>query len=193
MAEGLMMNVTQPAALTTPATAVRYDKVTIALHWATAALVLLQFGLAELWDFFPRPARHDMIVLHMSFGMILTAVILFRILWRQHSGRALPPAGYGLLDRAAKAMHRAFYVLLPAEVALGFVTRWTDNQALSFFGLQIPSPLGHFSRATGHFADQIHDYMAWTIIILAAIHAAAALAHHYLFKDDVLRRMLPQG
>ena len=186
------MNVMQPLPQTTPAMVPRYDGASIALHWATAGLVLLQFGLAELWDFFPKPDRHVMIVAHMSFGLILTAVILFRILWRARFGRALPPAGYGLLDRAAKALHYALYGLVVAEVVLGFITRWTDNQALSFFGLLIPSPLGHYSRATGHFVDHIHDYVAWTIIILVAVHAAAALVHHYWFKDGVLRRMLPR-
>lgn len=171
----------------------QYDGPTIALHWATAGLVLLQFALAELWGFFPRPIHHSMIVLHMSFGLMLTAVIILRIFWRLSFGRPLPPAGYGVLDRVAKAMHHALYVLVGAEVLLGFATRWTDNQPLSFFGLLIPSPLGTFSHATGRFVDQIHDYNAWLIIILVAVHAGAALFHHYVLKDDVLRRMLPPG
>jgi cytochrome b561 len=187
---GWNMTVMQPAgaALTAP----RYDGLSIALHWATAVLVLLQFGLAELWDFFPKPVRHVMITGHMSFGLLLAAVILLRIVWRTWFGRALAPAGYGLPDRAAKAVHYALYGLVAAEIVLGLATRWTDNHPLSFFGLQIPSPLGSFSKATGHFVDQIHDYVAWTIIVLVAIHAAAALVHHYWLKDGVLRRMLPE-
>ena len=178
---------------TGPAMAARYDGVTIALHWATAALVLLQFGLAETWDFFPRPARHVMIVGHMSFGLILTGVVITRIIWRVNFGLALPPAGYGALDRAAKALHHALYVLVSAEILLGFTTRWTDNQALSFFGLLIPSPFGSFSKATGRFVDDIHNYNAWLIMGIVTVHAVAALGHHYLLKDGVLRRMLPRG
>jgi len=178
---------------TGPAMAARYDGVTIALHWATAVLVLLQFGLAETWDFFPRPARHVMIVGHMSFGLILTGVVITRIIWRVNFGLALPPAGYGALDRAAKALHHALYVLVSAEILLGFTTRWTDNQALSFFGLLIPSPFGSFSKATGRFVDDIHNYNAWLIMGIVTVHAVAALGHHYLLKDGVLRRMLPRG
>jgi cytochrome b561 len=187
------MNMIQPQTTieAAPASATRYDNVTIALHWATAGLMVAQFLLAEFWDFFPRPAHHLMVVTHMSCGLILTAVLALRLVWRRKFGRHLPPAGLGSLDRVAKAMHHALYTLLAAEIPLGFLTRWTDNQALSFFGLLIPSPLGHFSRTTGWVVDQIHDYVAWTIIILAAIHAAAALFHHYLWKDGVLRRMLP--
>lgn len=181
----------QTAAEAVPASIARYDHVTIALHWATAGLVMAQFLLAEFWDFFPRPAHHLMIVTHMSFGLILTGVFALRLAWRWTFGRHLPPAGLGPLDRVAKAMHHALYTLLAAEIPLGFITRWTDNQALSFFGLLIPSPFGHFSRTTGWVVDHIHDYVAWTIITLAIIHAAAALFHHYLWKDDVLRRVLP--
>jgi cytochrome b561 len=171
----------------------RYDGPTIALHWATAALVILQFALAELWDFFPRPVHHVMVVGHMSFGILLTAVILLRLVWRQSLGRTLPPAGLGPLDGAARLMHLALYGLLCAEILLGFATRWTDNQALSFFGFAIPSPFGVFSKATGRFIDQIHDYNAWLIMSLVLVHALAALAHHYVLKDGILRRMAPQA
>ncbi len=182
-----------PTAQATAAQApARYDSVSILLHWATAALVVLQFGSAETWDFFPKAVRHLMIIGHMSFGVILTAVILLRILWRLAPGYSAPAAGTELMERAAKAMHHALYTLIAAEVPLGFLTRWTDNHALSFFGLLIASPFGTFSRATGGFVDEIHDLNAWLIMILVAGHALAALYHHYLLRDDILRRMLPR-
>ncbi len=173
--------------------AARHDHTTIALHWLTALLVIVQFALAETWDFFPRPDRHLMIVGHMSFGIVLTLVILLRLLWRNQSGRRLFETGSDLFDRLAKGMHYLLYVLLGAEIVLGFLTRWTGNQAISFFGLLIPSPFGHFSRATGDAVDEIHDLNAWLIMILAGGHALAALYHHYLLRDGVLRRMLPWG
>ncbi|GLR65951.1 cytochrome b [Acidocella aquatica] len=178
-----MNNATAPA---------RYDGVSIILHWATAALVVLQFGSAETWDFFPKAVRHVMITGHMSFGVILTAVIALRVLWRLTPGYSAPAAGSELMDRAAKAMHHTLYALIAAEVPLGFFTRWTDNHALSFFGLLIASPFGTFSKAAGGFVDEIHDLNAWLIMILVAGHALAALYHHYLLRDDILRRMLPR-
>ena len=88
-------------------------------------------------------------------------------------------------------MHHALYVLIVAEVVLGFLTRWTDNQALNLFGLLIPSPFGNFSKATGGLVDDIHAVNAWLIMVLVGGHILAALGHHYLLKDGVLRRMLP--
>jgi len=55
----------------------------------------------------------------------------------------------------------------------------------------IPAPLGPFSKSTQHIVTNAHEWIAWTIIILAAVHAAAALFHHYVLRDDVLKRMLP--
>jgi cytochrome b561 len=171
---------------------VRYDNLSIALHWTTAALVFLQFGLAEIWGFFPKAVRDLSIVGHISFGLILIAALALRIVWRLTAGHKVRDAGVGVIERAAKTVHYILYVLLSAEVALGILTRWTDNQALTFFGLQIPSPFGTFSKAAGGFVDEIHDVTAWIIMGLVAGHALAALFHHFIARDDILARMLPR-
>ena len=167
----------------------RYDQMTVALHWLTAGLVILQFGLAELWGFFPRPAHRIMVLGHMSFGLVLAAVFATRIIWRLPRHRTHFNDGPDLVALLARLMHRTLYVLLAAEIVLGVLTRWTDNHALSFFGLLIASPFGTFSKATGNFVDQLHDLNAWAIIVLAGAHAAVALLHHFALHDGVLRRM----
>ncbi len=169
-----------------------YDRLSIALHWVTVALVLLLFALAETWEFFPKPERHLMVVVHMSFGLILTAVFLLRLLWRVSPGHTRFPSEPGLPGLAAQAAHYALYALLSAEIVLGFFTRWTDNHPLSFFGVLIPPPLGAVPKPVGELVGRLHDVAAWTIIVLAGVHALAALYHHYLLKDGVLRRMLPR-
>lgn len=172
-----------------PQETLRYDQLTVALHWLTACLVILQFGLAELWGFFPRPAHRLMVVGHMSFGLVLAAVFATRILWRLSRRHPHFNSGPKLEARLARLMHGTLYVLLAVEVILGVATRWTDNHALSFFGLLIPSPFGTFSKATGSFVDEIHDLNAWAIMGLAGAHAAVALLHHFYLRDGVLRRM----
>ncbi len=62
---------------------------------------------------------------------------------------------------------------------------------MSFFGLQIPSPMATVSRPTHHLIGETHDLVGWVIVVTAAGHGAAALYHHYILKDNVLRRMLP--
>jgi cytochrome b561 len=164
---------------------------TIALHWATAAVVLFQFLTAQIWDFFPKPERHLIIVSHTSFGLILAAVLVVRIVWRASAGRRIDGHGAGWAGVAAMAAHRLLYVLLVTEVVLGFVLRWSGHNPLSFFGVLIASPFAPFSHAAHEIVDDVHDFIGWSIIVLAAGHAAAALLHHYVLGDGILRRMLP--
>ena len=62
---------------------------------------------------------------------------------------------------------------------------------MSFFGLQIPSPFTGSGQKVAHQLQDIHNWVGWTIIVLAAAHAFAALYHYYFLKDRVLGRMLP--
>ena len=171
-----------------------YDKVAIALHWATAVLVVLQMALALLWDLGDRPMHRTMVAAHMSFGLILTAVIIARIIWRLVPGHQVPAADVGLARIASKAVHYGLYLLLPAEAVLGFLAQWSEGRPLSFFGLvMIPPPFAEWSREAHHQVVEVHEWVAWTIIALATLHSLAALYHHYVLKDRVLKRMLPGG
>jgi cytochrome b561 len=171
----------------------RYDPVAQALHWTTVVLVLANFVLSLIWGDFARPTRRLMVTAHMSFGILLALVVIARIVWRLVPGHQVPPAVSGLTELASKAVHYLLYVLLIVLAGLGFVLRWSGGEAMSFFGLQIPSPMATVSRGANHLIGDVHKYVGWTIVALAAGHAAAALYHHFVVKDGVLRRMLPGG
>ena len=145
---GLTIGATHVAAVDSP---VRYDGLSMLLHWATAALVLLLFALAETWGYFLKPVRHLMITGHMSLGLVFAAVITLRVVWRLLPGCKAFESGHGLLEHAAKALHYVLYVLITVEAVLGFFTRWTKNEALNFFGLLIPSPFGPVPKGIGAF------------------------------------------
>ena len=168
-----------------------YDNFSIFLHWLTVLLVLSQFALAETWEWFARPTHHLMVVAHMSFGIILTAVIIIRIVWRMMPGHQIASAVSGRVAMASRAVHYLLYALLAIEAVLGFVLRWAGNESMSFFGLLLPPPFAPFSKSAHHLVGELHELNGWAIIILAAGHAAAALYHHYVLRDPVLSRMLP--
>lgn len=179
-----------PSTVAAQSTAARYDHTTIVLHWLTALLVLVLFALAMLWDFLPHDARKQMESLHISLGIVLAAVLLLRLAWRATRGRRLPLAVEGLQGKAAKAMHYLLYLLLVAQVALGLVWRWAQAETFQFFGL---FPLRFATVRDGplaHTLGELHDITGWTIVVLAGLHAAVALIHHYVLKDAVLQRML---
>ena len=183
--------------ISSPATAAgngraRYDNIAITLHWLTAVFVVAQFALSQVWGFFERPTRHVLLVTHMSFGVLLTVVIVARIAWRLVPGHQVRPANSGWMEIASKTAHYSLYVLLASEAVLGFLLGWSGkNGAMSFFGLSIPSPLMPFSRDSHHLIGEMHEWVGWTIIILATGHAMAALFHHYVLRDGLLSRMAP--
>ena len=168
-----------------------YDKFAIALHWATAALVVVQMALAQLWGLWDRPTHRFMVISHMSLGVILTAVIAARIVWRLIPGHQVAAVNVGIARLAAKAVHYLLYTLLVAEAVLGFIFRWSEGKPINFFGLLIPGPFDAWSREAHHQVGEIHEWNGWAIIAIAFLHALAALYHHYVLKDRVLVRMLP--
>ena len=169
-----------------------YDNVAVALHWATAVLVLVQFVLAISWDYFPKPTRESLQSVHVSLGVLLTAVILARIVWRLMPGHQRPSIVRGWVRLASKTVHYLLYLLLVAQASLGFAWRWAQGHDVSFFGLfAIPGPYGALARPTRHLFAEFHEKIGWAIVIIAFGHGLAALYHHYFLKDRVLKRMLP--
>lgn len=169
-----------------------YDNVAIALHWMTALLVVANFLLAQTWDWFAKPVRGVMEDTHMSFGVLLTAVVATRLAWRLIPGHQMSSLEAGWVRLSSKATHYVLYLLLVAEAALGFTFRWGAGRPMEFFGLGIPPLIGQLSRPLRHQLREFHEWIGWAIIIIAMIHAAAALYHHYKLKDRVLLRMLPR-
>ena len=168
-----------------------YDQVSIWLHWATAVLVIANFALAQTWDWFAKPAKELMEDTHMSFGVLLPAVIVARLAWRFTPGHEVASLETGWVKAASKATHYLLYALLVAEAALGFTFRWGAGRPMEFFGAGIPPLIGEIARPMRHDLRELHEWIGWAIIALAAIHALAALYHHYVVKDRVLVRMLP--
>lgn len=167
----------------------RYDRRTISLHWLTAFLVVSAWGMAQIIDFFPRgPIRIDARSVHIMLGAALGIVLVFRLAWRIRGGVRLPPSGR--LDAVARLVHWALYALLVAEVCLGIANTWARGDSL--FGLVTLPKLASDDPTLSRRINGIHELVANAILITAGLHAAAALIHHYLLRDGVLLRMLPQ-
>src|SRR5882757_9130582 len=103
----------------------RYDRVTIAFHWLTAALVIVLFGTAFAWNFSPRAwGLHSLEGVHLSLGIALAAVLVGRLVWRATAGRKLAAIGTPVTAPLSKIVHALLYALLAVQVGLGFVLRW---------------------------------------------------------------------
>jgi cytochrome b561 len=169
-----------------------YDPLTLWLHWVTAVLVVILFGTAFAWnnwvphDRFWRPILENS---HVSLGILLAAIFFVRVIWRFAGSRYLPPEP-GIAGILSHVMYLLLYLLLAAQIVLGFLLRWSQGEAFQFFGsFSIPSLLAP-NKPWVHPIENLHNYTAWVIIALAAGHTLAALFHHYVLKDRILKRML---
>ncbi len=170
----------------------RYDRVTIAFHWLTAALVIVLFGTAFAWNFAPRSwGLHSLEGVHVSLGIALAVVLVGRLLWRAIGGRRLAAIGTAVTAPLSRIVHALLYALLAIQVGLGFGLRWLQGEEFSFFGLFTVPSLFTPDRPTSHMIENLHNFIGWALIYVAASHAFAALFHRYVLKDGVLRRMLP--
>jgi len=168
-----------------------YDGVAITLHWLVALLVLVQFALAETWDWFSRDTRESMQSIHISFGILLAVVVLAEIIWRWIPGHRVSSIEQGWVRVASKSVHYLLYILLVLQAALGFTIGWSGGHPIHLFGIAIPGPIGALSRPLRHDIREIHSWVGWTIVIVASGHALAALYHHYALRDRVFGRMFP--
>ena len=95
------------------------------------------------------------------------------------------------LDYAGRLAHYALYLLLAAVPVVGIVTQFARGETLSVFGLyEIASPWAK-DRAFARSVTEIHEIAANALVVPAALHAVAALVHHWVLRDRTLVRMLP--
>jgi cytochrome b561 len=171
-----------------------YGAIPQSLHWFTVALVAIAWTLGEFDDVLPKgAARAAGLFVHISAGVAILVVLVARVLWRMADPPPSPePTMLGVwVDRAGRLAHYTLYALLVAVPIAGIVLQFARGDALPLFGLaEIPSPWVA-DRAYARSAKEVHEVLANALVILAAFHAAAALVHHWVFRDRTLVRMLP--
>ena len=162
------------------------------LHWVVVVLVITQYVLANMAE--SADTRMETFILfarHKSVGITIFALAIIRLLWRfMNEQPALPQGMPGWQQRVAKATHWLLYALIVLMPITGILGSAASNFPVTWFGLfTIPALIG----PNEILADQLHDLhglLAGCLATLATLHLLAALKHHFINKDDVLRRML---
>lgn len=170
-----------------------YGLVAQALHWLVVAGVLLQFAWAWRIDEAESIRREFALVnQHKSIGMTVLLLASVRLLWRAFDRPPLLPAAMPGLERyAATTAHWLLYALIFAIPLSGWAYTSAAGYGAEFFGLvEIPDLVADSERLEELF-EEVHEALVWTLAGLAGLHAAAALRHHFLLRDDVLKRMVP--
>jgi cytochrome b561 len=172
-----------------------FDGVTIRLHWATVLLVMALF--ASAWLHALAQVRQSdltpvLLQIHRSFGVTIWVVTALRLSWRL-TGASLPPfpAQMTKLHRATvKLSEYGLYALLLGQPATGMLTTLFGGRPFALFLWQF-SPLMSRDGMLWAAFRLSHELGALALAALAVSHAAAALFHHFVLRDDVLNRMSP--
>jgi cytochrome b561 len=173
----------------------RYGAIPQAFHWLTALCVVAGWVLGEFMFVFPRggAGRSYALLTHMTLGQCVIVLLIARLAWRL--GNPPPPTERTRIGRlveiAAKASHYTLYGLLVVTPLAGIAVQLMRSGVLPVFGLwELHSPWP-VDRAQAAKIIRAHEYLANALLILAGLHAVAALTHHWIFKDRTLVRMLP--
>lgn len=181
----------------------RYGAVAMTLHWLLAGAILFMLWLGLFMTSLEEtdPRTFPLFQIHKSIGLTILVLTLARLLWRL--GNPVPPLPEGMRGwerLSARAVHVLFYVLMVAIPLFGWATVSSAPLAVPtlWFGTfewpHIPF-LADLPRAEKRVIERplagIHGALALSMLVLAGLHAAAALKHHFRDRDDVLKRMLP--
>jgi cytochrome b561 len=179
---------TMPAA---PSAVRRYTPVAMSLHWLMAALILFVGILGLLLDDWPKATKLFWINIHAQIGMLILVLLMARIWWRRtHTPPELPPDVSEISRRVSHPAHLLIYVLMLVTPLVGIVAFVWHARVFDFglfaidFGVKSNGPVYHQ-------AEDIHLWLTYGLFALVAGHAVAALWHHFISRDTVLKRMLP--
>jgi len=172
----------------------RYTGTAIALHWLMAVLLAALFALGLYMADIPlSPWKLKLYSWHKWAGVTAFLLVLVRVVWRAaHRPPELPVSMSRLWRLAAHAGHGVLYLLMVAVPASGWLMGSAIGVPTVYFGvLQLPDLLEK-NKELGDLLRDVHEWLSYLLAAAAVGHAAIAVKHHVVDKDNVLARMLPR-
>lgn len=171
----------------------RYGAWQIRIHWATLLLLVAVYACIELREFYPRGSaiRDGLKDWHYALGLAVFALVWVRLLVRLRG--TVPPIVPPLpawQAWTARVLHLALYAFMIAMPLLGWLTLSAEGKPPGWFGFTLPALVGT-SEPLAEQLEELHELIGTAGYWLIGLHAAAALLHHYVLRDDTFRRMLP--
>jgi len=171
----------------------RYTWGLISLHWLIAVLVIPLVSLSFFLEDLPKMIRPTAIMLHKSCGLTILVLMVVRLVCVFKSGRPALPAAMPRWELVlARGVQMALYVFLIAMEMVGWIMSVLSNHIPVWFGVvALPIPGIAPNAAWSELFFQIHQIIAWVLIVLIGLHIAGALKHVIIDKDKVMESMLP--
>ena len=170
-----------------------YGSIAILVHWTVAFAVVGLFVLG-LWMVdlnYYSPWYHDAPAIHKAIGVLLFLVMGFRLVWRLVNRVPLPEPGQKVWEiKAAETTHVLLYILIFTVIASGYLISTAEGKPIDVFGLMsVPALISGLPKQAD-VAGWVHFILAVGLIGFSALHALAALKHHFIDRDLTLKRML---
>lgn len=169
-----------------------YGLISVVLHWLVAltvfALFAVGFWMVDLsyYNQWYRTAPYW----HKSIGILLAMVMIFRLLWRAVSPPPSPLRSHRNWEKRVAALVQFFlYVGIFVLVLSGYLISTEDGRAIAVFTWFSVPALGALFANQADIAGLVHEYTAYVLISLAVLHGLAALKHHFIDKDQTLKRI----
>ncbi len=175
----------------------RYGTVAQGFHWIVAVLVIGLLGLGlymETLD--PLPSTFKIYALHKSLGIVVLTLAVLRLVWKiaNPHPHALPT--HKEWERfLAKLVHLFLYFAIIAMPLSGWIMSSAKGFPVNLFGIEgltLPN-LVSTNKDVAEAAEEFHEIIAYSLIVVIGLHFAGALKHHVIDKDGTLRRMIPCG
>lgn len=174
-------------------TSQQFSRLSIALHWLTLALLIGVYACIELRELYPRGSdpREALKLWHFTLGLSVFLLVWVRIAARfmGYTPPIVPPAPKWQL-LIATIVEFSLYGLMAILPLLGWLTLSAEGDAIPFFGLRLPALVGE-NKQLAERTEELHVTLATIGYFLIGLHAAAALFHHYVQRDNTLKRMFP--
>ena len=174
-------------------TSARYGWLSIALHWLMLLLIVAVYACILLTASFPKggDTRALLKSWHFTLGLTVFALVGVRLVVNLVSPTpVIEPPIARWQDITAKAVQAMLYALMFCMPLLGWLSLSAAGKPIPFYGWQLPALIAQNKDLAETFKS-IHEAGATVIYFLVGTHAIAALYHHYLLRDNTLRRMLP--
>ncbi|MGB7932066.1 MAG: cytochrome b [Gammaproteobacteria bacterium] len=174
----------------------RYGLVSRLLHWLMALLILAMIGIGAYMTDLDKedPLRTQFYTMHKEIGVTILALALLRILWILASRPPVLPAALQRWEVIlARSTTGLLYLLMLATPIAGFLMTNASGKPVSYFGLFDLPLLIRENQDLHEILEEVHIYLAFTILALVALHALGAIKHRFIDKDpeaDVLKRMI---
>jgi cytochrome b561 len=168
-----------------------YGLVSKVLHWVIGILLIGVWVVGSLMEDIPMPDKIQIIGIHKAMGAVILFLALLRALWRAVYKLPKMPAGIPPLQRlVARAVHVAFYPLCVLMPLSGWLMSNAAGYPVSVFGLfNLPTLTGK-DEALKEFFGEMHEVFAWALLALTVMHVGAALHHHFIKGNKLIKRML---